>query len=93
MDPIDINWGNIGGTRGLYIFRRILLLGISVIIIMFLSTPASMLSAIKMIDMMKFLDFEWTNDVAGGHLIKTYVPPLIILSINILLLILIDFTA
>jgi hypothetical protein len=47
-DPIDIMWKNLGGTRrGLFIFRRIILHFLTLIIILFISTPTAMLSTLK----------------------------------------------
>ena len=47
-DPIDIMWKNMGGTRrGLFIFRRLFLHILTLIIIMFISTPTAMLSSLK----------------------------------------------
>ena len=39
IEPIDIVWSNIGGDRGLFICRRILLSILGIFIILFLSTP------------------------------------------------------
>ena len=38
-EPVDINWINMGGLRGLYLFRRIILNLVLVLILLFLSTP------------------------------------------------------
>jgi hypothetical protein len=46
-DPIDIMWKNIGGSsRGLFIFRRIILHALTIFIILFISTPTAMLSTL-----------------------------------------------
>ena len=47
LNPYDLIWQNIGGTRGFYFFRRIGLLILSVLILLFLSTPAALLAALK----------------------------------------------
>lgn len=47
-DPIDIMWKNLGGSRrGIFLFRRLFLHTITVIIILFISTPTAMLSTLK----------------------------------------------
>ena len=45
-EPIDIMWKNMGGTRGVFIFRRLFLYLMGVIIIVFISTPTAILSTI-----------------------------------------------
>jgi hypothetical protein len=66
-DPIDILWKNLGGSsRGLFIFRRLILHSLTIVIILFITTPAAMLSTIKKIDFFEFLNFEWTSNLPGG---------------------------
>lgn len=43
-EPIDLLWKNIGGQRGVFLFRRIFLYVLGFIIILFISTPTAMLS-------------------------------------------------
>jgi len=38
--PIDIFWANMGGERGLFFLRRLLIFCISIFVLLFLSTPA-----------------------------------------------------
>lgn len=45
-EPIDILWKNMGGTRGVYLFRRIFLYLLGLVIIVFVSTPTAILSTI-----------------------------------------------
>ena len=45
-DPNDLLWKNFGGNRGLFMFRRMILYFFGLFIIIFLSTPAAMLSNI-----------------------------------------------
>ena len=47
-DPLDIIWGNMGGTRGLYIFRVIFFNLFVLAVVIFLSTPAAILTSLKM---------------------------------------------
>lgn len=61
-DPIDILWKNLGGTnRGIFIFRRLILHAMTIVIILFISTPATMLSTIKKFDLFGFLNFDWAD--------------------------------
>ena len=39
IEPLDIIWSNIGGDRGLFIFRMIMLTITGIFILLFLSTP------------------------------------------------------
>ena len=39
IEPLDIIWSNIGGGRGLFICRRIMLNLLAIFILLFLSTP------------------------------------------------------
>lgn len=48
-DPVDIIWGNMGGTRGVYLFRKIFLNLLVLGVVLFLSTPAAIYSTLKMI--------------------------------------------
>jgi hypothetical protein len=45
-EPIDILWKNMGGNRGMFIFRRIFLHLMGFIVIIFISTPTAMLSTL-----------------------------------------------
>lgn len=46
-EPIDLLWKNMGGTRGVVIFRRWILYALGIIIILFISTPTAMLTTLK----------------------------------------------
>ena len=48
-DPLDIIWNNMGGTRGLYIFRLVFFNILVLAVVLFLSTPAAIYSSIKVI--------------------------------------------
>ena len=48
-DPVDIIWGNIGGTRGIYFIRKFLFNLLGLALIFYLSTPAAIYSSLKMI--------------------------------------------
>jgi hypothetical protein len=45
-EPIDIMWKNMGGTRGVFIFRRIFIYMLGLVVIIFISTPTAMLSTL-----------------------------------------------
>jgi hypothetical protein len=56
-EPIDLLWKNMGGTRGLYIFRRMFLYLLGLIIILFISTPTAIVSSLKYVDVFGVFDF------------------------------------
>ena len=94
-DPVDILWKNIGGVRGIYIFRKYFFNIIGLLLIFFLSTPAAIYSSLKMLEMFKFLNFDYTisGDTFWGSLLITLLPPLVIIFINNILLLMIDYSA
>lgn len=51
-EPVDICWYNMGGLRGIYMWRRVLLLIGCLIIVIFFSTPSSILAAVKKVDIL-----------------------------------------
>lgn len=55
-EPVDIIWRNMGGTRGVYLFRKIIFNFIGIMVVLFLSTPAAIYSALKMMQLFDFLD-------------------------------------
>jgi hypothetical protein len=62
-DPIDILWKNLGGTsRGIFLFRRLILHTLTIVVILFISTPAAMLGALKQIDIFGWYD-NWEENL------------------------------
>ena len=92
-EPIDILWKNLGGTRGLFLFRRIFLYFLGVVIILFISTPTAMLSTLQYVDILGISDFNWFDNLPYGQFLKSHMPPLVILGINQILLFLIDIAS
>lgn len=94
-DPVDIIWSNMGGTRGVYIFRKYIFYIIGLLLVLFLSTPAAIYSSLKMMEAFNFLDVNSSvsSDSVWGALIKTLLPPLIIIILNNVLLYMIDYSA
>lgn len=96
-DPVDIIWRNMGGTRGVYFFRNFIFNLIGLAVVLFLSTPAAIYSSLKMNQFFKFLDVSdegvYNKETLWGTFMTTFLPPLVILSINNCLLIMIDYSA
>lgn len=65
-EPMDLLWKNMGGTRGLYIFRRIFLYLMGLFIIFFVSTPTAFLSSLKYLDVLGIFEFQWTENLPFG---------------------------
>lgn len=103
-DPLDIIWNNMGGTRGLYIFRMIFFNILVLAVVLFLSTPAAIYSSFKVIQLSGTQPLDLDNLTAKlgqnkealwgwGPLISTFIPPLVIIFINNCLLFMFDFFA
>lgn len=94
-DPIDIIWKNLGGTRGVYFFRKLFFTVIGLTIVLFLSTPAAIYSTLKMIQFFSFLDIAKSVDADSlwGKFLQTFFPPLVIIFINNILLYMIYYSA
>ena len=92
-DPIDIVWANLGGTRGFYYFRRLGVLTLATLVILFLSTPASLLAQIK--SAVGVLEVNWVENLPQPiyKFIQAYLPSFFIVLLNQLLLVLIDISA
>jgi hypothetical protein len=93
-DPVDIVWRNMGGTRGVYFFRKFFFNFIGLFVVLFLSTPAAIYSSLKMIEAFNFLDVHNVNkETFFGTFIIATLPPLVIIFINNVLLYMIDYSA
>ena len=91
-EPADILWKNMKGSRGLFLFRRFALFIFGILIIIFVSSPAVLFSKIRAIDNTHFTDFDWADELPGGTILKNHITPTIIILINLVLLIIIDWT-
>lgn len=91
-DPIDIIWGNMGGTRGIYFFRRYLWNLLGLLLIIFVSTPVVIFKTLQGLSQ-KHLDLQFIDKIPFIEYFSTIWPPLIILCINMALILLIDHSA
>jgi hypothetical protein len=84
-----------GGTRGVYFFRKFIFYLIGLVIVLFLSTPAAIYSSLKMMEAFNFLDVTHNYDGNSffGSLIIVILPPLVIIFLNNVLLYMIDYSA
>jgi hypothetical protein len=93
-DPVDIIWRNMGGTRGVYFFRKFFFNILGLGVVLFLSTPAAIYSSLKMMQFFRFLDVTtFDKDSFFGNFISIFLPPLVIITINNILLYGIDYSA
>lgn len=91
-DPVDTIWANMGGTRGLYLFRKFIFNFIGLFLVLFLSTPTAIYSSLKLLDFFKFLDVDTVSPGNPfGTFLKTFIPPLVVILLNNVLLYLIDY--
>ena len=91
-EPSDIIWKNMRGSRGLFLLRRMALFILGILIIIFVSSPTVIFANIKAQDKTHFWDFEWINeDLPAGGVVRNHAAPTIIILINLVLLIIIDF--
>jgi hypothetical protein len=92
-EPKDIIWANMSGTRGLYVWRRVALHAISIFVVIFLTTPSVVLATLKRLDVLKLHELDLQSYVPFGDYLSTYLPPLLILGVNLIILLLIDAVA
>ena len=79
------------GNRGLFLLRRMALFILGLLIIIFISSPTVLFANIKAVDKTHFWDFDWVQDLPAGNLMKNHAAPSIIILINLLLLVIIDW--
>ena len=91
VEPVDIIWVNLGGDKGLYVFRRIFLNLLLLVLLIFFTTPMGFVSAFKKVDKYQILEFRWLRVIPFGYILVTYIIPLLIIGINLMLIVAIDF--
>ena len=91
IEPIDIVWVNIGGDKGLYVFRRLFLNLLLLALLIFFTTPMGFISAFKKVDKYEILEFKWLKVIPFGYILVTYIVPLTIIGINLMLIFAIDY--
>lgn len=85
-EPTDILWKNMKGARGLFLTRRAILFAIGILIVFFVSSPAVIFVHFKQLDSNNILSMDWTENLPAGSFLKQNLPPLIIITINQILL-------
>jgi hypothetical protein len=92
VNYLDINWRNCYIGRNIHFVRTFLLKVLVVLILIFMSTPTSVLRLFKESQMLEKLGYEKLRDYFDQNtflafILQTYLPPIIILIINKVLLI------
>ena len=84
IDPFDVVWLNVGGDRGLYICRSIMCNILIVFILLFLTSSTSYISSKKVLEYFQTKTLKWIIfSIPYGHIIITYIPPLLLLGISL----------
>ena len=93
-EPLDILWKNMGLIETQFFFTRFLIFIFCMVIIIFLSTPAVLYSSLQKVDPTNILSMEWANDMGTFEFyIKKLLPPILIIGINLLVLMLLDWAS
>jgi len=87
-EPSEILWKNMKGERGLFIFRRTFLFLIGLFVIVFGTTPTVIVSNINFLHV-----FDLTDWKIGADFLSHYLSPFVVIAINQLLLMLIDWSS
>ena len=91
IDPIDIFWINMGKSHNLSILWRALINVVGTILILFISTPAAIFSLLGLEKVLQLIKFEEAPAPGSfSNLLEKNIAPLLILTINQLLLLMID---
>lgn len=92
-DPIDIYWRNMGEIISLFSFKRFFLFVMALLCVLFLSSPAVMLTKLQKVDPTSFFYFKWTEKfgVLAPYLQKS-MPTMILLLINVIVIQILDAT-
>eukprot|EP00352_Strombidinopsis_acuminata_P000737 CAMPEP_0176344652 /NCGR_PEP_ID=MMETSP0126-20121128/4854_1 /TAXON_ID=141414 ORGANISM="Strombidinopsis acuminatum, Strain SPMC142" /NCGR_SAMPLE_ID=MMETSP0126 /ASSEMBLY_ACC=CAM_ASM_000229 /LENGTH=257 /DNA_ID=CAMNT_0017691207 /DNA_START=1055 /DNA_END=1828 /DNA_ORIENTATION=- len=92
-EPLDILWKNIKGMRGVFLFRRLMLFALGLWIIVFVSSPVVLYNNLQNIDKTGFTSLSWAPQGGVGDFIRRHGPPLFIISINVVILVLLDIAS
>ena len=80
------------GNRGLFLTRRLLLFLIGILIIFFVSSPTVVFAQVKTVDKTHFWEFDWIDNFPFGSFLKAHAAPTCIIGLNLVLLLIIDWT-
>lgn len=93
-EPLDILWKNMGTINTHFPFARFIVLVFGMVLVIFLSSPAVLLTRLKSIDPTGVLAFNWTYEFGFyGKYMRKSLPPMIILMINSTVIWLLDLSS
>jgi hypothetical protein len=87
IEPMDIIWTNLGGDRGINVYRKLFCNIMIIVVIFFISTPTVMYTSIKSAILPDEIE---NNKNSFINQLNSLVSPIIILILNQLLILLID---
>ena len=90
-EPMNINWYNMGkaSTRGFFFIRRALFNIFGILVLLFLSIPTIILSHFSSFQSLQEFNVQYIDRIPYSSMFKDYIPPLLIICLNQLLLLLI----
>ena len=91
-NPVDIVWINMGGTKGIYFFRRYLWNILGLFLIIFISTPMVIMKTLKSISE-KNINLHFMENIPFLEKVSSLLPTLTTVAINLALILLIDHSA
>jgi hypothetical protein len=92
IEPFDIIWLNVGGERGIYVIRQVLCNILIIIILIFITFSTSYIGSQRVLEYFSAKTIKWIIFyIPYGHIIITYIPPLLLLSISIGINVLISY--
>ena len=93
-EPLDILWKNMGVIDTHFAFTRFFLFIGGFFVIVFLSSPAVMLTRLQKLDPTSFLKFDWAYEFGDlGPYLRKSLPPMVILLINLGVISLLDLAS
>jgi len=93
-EPLDILWKNMGVISSHFPFTRFFLFIISIVLIIFLSSPAVMVAHLTEFDSLSWLSFGWAEDEGYiGKILKRSGPSSVVIVVNTIIIVLLDYAA
>jgi len=92
-EPLDILWCNLGEIKSHFSFLRFFLLCACLLICIFVSSPIVLFTKMQKADPSSIFYFKWTDEFGFlGPYLKRSLPTCMILLINLVILLILDFT-
>lgn len=93
-ESLDVLWKNMGVINAHVTLLRVIIFIVSIVMVIFLSSPAALLASLKKIDPTELSSMEWTKDMGPtGKALQKSIPPLVIISINFIIITVLDYAS